>query len=484
MYGDMDQDGKDELLAILRLTVQDQNGDDVYKNERTHLGYLDPRYKLVVPADYWKDCEDLDEFPVDLKELGKINGIMKYLGEEAKDHQSKLQYLTKTASASDDDAIELVFWKIAVANYLKLANSGIEADQAAYAGMFRARWCITGGLHALAKSSHKPGDEVIKADDTTRDSGIGSIMAAKSVSDLFDQDKLDLAPMIKVLARDNHGVNWVVGISENVWCAVEHAFRVRGHHFISNPGEKEGYEALYNRFMTACYEGKWEIPEGFEWEIIAHTAIHPFKVQALPQVMAHYTAYGLVSPSATLRTSGAPTGHAVITTTSAALNTMASEVWYPTFKSIYSVPIGILNNATKAIKGNKYGYHKSASLYGVTPEKNIMINGEPKDLEEVKGLTSVVGAAAAGLIAALAEVSDRDDTFAFALSNAKALKKAESNNPLMAIRVKELIIAAVESVTEAKGMVAAIKAALPQIAAATGVNTGPNNEKEADDGGA
>jgi len=453
------------LAQRFKDAVQDANGQDVYSNVKVHLGYLDPKMKMLIPKTYWDDIRVGSVlhyvFPVDLTILGRVNGVLEFTGDVGETHKKSMPFMTKTAVVSTDVDVANNFWIIAIMNFVGLSAAGVDSNKAVYAALFRARWATTGGLAYLIKSKTGAKDEVTLVEES--DSEYGHLFKCTDVTRMLSSKNFDLSAMVEVMMDDKGGIKWVVKHSENIWCAVEHAFRVRGHHFKTTGTDADSYASLYDKYLNACFEGDFVPPEGFDWFTIAHTAIHPFKIEALPKTAAHFVAHGLVADAALIRFNGAPVGNAMITTTCAAMDTMAAEVWYGAFESRYGTAIFFLNECTKAITGNKYQYHIAAGLYGMAKISTIMVDGEIYTVERAKSKVAMLGAAASGLIDALFEIKEGMKSFTFALSNAKSLKKAAEQNPLLSIRVKELIVKSMESILDSTTMNAAISAALPDM---------------------
>jgi len=470
-----------ELNKVFDIALQDTNGKQVYNSTSVHMGHLDPKRNLVVHKEVWDYVTAIDGYEVDLAEFGKINGHLAFLGKNGEDYKKESPYLLDPMANSATTSNQAAFWHMVIMNYERLLEAGLGIRTSAYAALFRSRWAFTGALAFLAKSSVDPSSEVTLIDKADKDYGV--MLSKTDTFEIFESAKGDVSGLISVLEDATGGLAWVVKHAENLWAAVEHTFRVRSHHFKSTGEEATAYKKLYETFMNACYEGDFSVPEGFEWFHIAHTAIHPFKIEALPKATAHYLSHGLIADAASVRLSGAPVGNAVLTTTNAAMSTMASEVWYSAFKSIYKEELDELNSVTNQICDNKYAYHVAAGLYGMSKLEMVTMFTKSVTTGEARSRLSVLGAAAAGLIDALAEAKERIMDFEFALSNAKALRKASANNPLMNLKVRELIIKAVTEVADAADLTKAIEASLPgatalisaskAVAVSASPNTGP-----------
>jgi hypothetical protein len=164
-----------------------------------------------------------------------------------------------------------------------------------------------------------------------------------------------------------------------------------------------------------------------------------------------------------LRISGAPAGHAVITTTMAALDTMSGEIWYPHFEKHFSKTIALCGEARDQILARKYSFHQSAALYGVDKRAYVIIDGTKHSIEQVKGKISVIAASCQGLINALKESVANSSINGFALANAEALKKASSNAPLMTMKIQMLITSTIEKIGATRSIAQMTSIALTQL---------------------
>lgn len=466
LFANWDAARMTSLNEVFDVALQDSNGDKVYNSTKVHMGHLDPKKNMLVARKVWERANSIRGYSVDLEVFGKINGHLSYLGNNGLSYQRSTPYLFKIRDNSTTSEDLDSFWHMVVMNYNQLVTSGVDTRASAYAALFRARWAFTGALAFLAKSKVDPASEITIVEDN--DKTYGAMLKVQGYKTIFENAGCDVTGLLEVALSKNGGMTWVVQHAENLWAAVEHTFRVRSHHFKTTGEDGAAYKKLYETFMNACYEGKFEVPEGFDWFTIAHTAIHPFKIEALPKATAHYLCHGLIADAASVRFSGAPVGNAVLTTTNAAMSTMASEIWYSAFKSIYKGELDELAKVTNQICDDKYSFHIAAGLYGVPKKETVDMFGAKVTTSDARTRLSVLGAAAAGLIDALAEAKETIDNFEFALSNAKALRKASSNNPLMNLKVRELILRAVSEVTDADNLPKAIEASLPGAASLLG----------------
>lgn len=456
----------DQMDPYLAMVTQDMNGTNIYSNSRAQAGFLEATKYMLVPKDFYDDALQSPTPDSDIIDIGKSGGISGFLGAAGQPYRANNSYLVGYTSVATDAARKFMMLKIISLNYASLTNAGVSETDAAYAAMFRARWCITGGLAVALKDTFTPHMEIRSISST--DQTYGPIVSAA------DKNELAIALGAKAKALANHitdqnfGVAWVVFYAENVWGAVEHAFRVRGHHFKSTGADKQSYTELYQRYLTACYEGDYRWPPALDPASIFHMAIHPFKIRALPIMVAHFAAYGKLAEAALIRLEGAPNGTAVITTTFAALDTMKSEPWYDAFATVFQADLEDLEEAHDAIMDQKYSAHNGASLYGVNKVQSVTIRGRSQPLAKLRSRFSALASAAQGMINGLNHMKANNMVKSYALANAKALEKAAASNPMLAVRITLLVTKTFEELSSIKDLATAIKVALPNLTNASG----------------
>lgn len=449
--------------AIVAL-AQDASGNGTYDNDRAMVGFLESKYNLVISTAMLAQVNNAASIDVDLKELGKKGGFADYMtgGKKRATHRTNFSYLNiyggTAAPAVNERKLELT--RMIALNYAKLALAGLKTRSAYICAALRARWAFTGALKVAIDDTSTVYDEIDKVDGT--DPIYGRIVNAATMNDIYCSLGTYATDFAKYQCDKSFGISWVLRHAENIWAAAEHCFRVRNHHFKDDKQHKKSYEDLYKTFLGAAFEGKMEWPKDVEFIDVFRTAIHPFKLRALPVMAAHYTAYGKLASAAITRTSGSPCGLAAITTTVAALDTMNSESWYPAFSKAYQEPIAAAREFAKAINNDKYSFHMSAALYGLPKIKKLTIGTDELTLDEAKSYISVVASACQGLISALNGALKNNYITSFALSNAKALEKSAKQNPMMAMRVTSLVEFSVSEISDAKSMKDAIRIAIPE----------------------
>jgi len=451
------------LAARIDVMMQDNNGNCVYSNERAMVGYIEAAKYLLIPQDTHDRINGANEprVPIDVTKLGSKNGIMQYANPSTfKDGYTKANpYLFNLRGDRQKDARDLESMKIACLNYVALKDAGLDDANAFVAAALRARWIITGAYHALVEDKATTFTEVrtISAADTD----FVAILNATTPGDAVLAMGGHAKSFYDAFKSGDYGAKWVTMHAENLWAAVEHCFRVRSHHFKTTPNELDSYVSLYTRYMEAAFPGDFAWPKEVDMFAVFHTAIHPFKIRALPVMVAHYTAHNKIANSAIIRMSGAPCGNAALTTAHAAMATLKGESWWTVFEKTYADSLAEVNSFNEAIISNKYGFHISAGLYGVTKVDEVLHNKVTYTMDQAKQSASLIGAAAQGVIMALRQAKKEQQISKFALDNAMALEKPASHQPLLATKIASLVVAGINAVSEASSINDAIAAALP-----------------------
>lgn len=453
-----------KLAEKLGLSSQGSNGDATYTNNQALMGHIEAAKFLMIPEDIATLCAAAPVMAVNLVEFGSSDGVNNMAGALGATHRAANAFFNYYTGERTEEQIQFDSLKIAALNYSTLVKSGISQYEAAYMSSLRARWMMTGALNALMSDNTNSLVEHIVV--TTTDLDYGSLVAAT------DLDTLDGAAMGHIeeyldateLAGDVW--EWVLFNAEAIWAAVEFVFRTRSHHFKSIGSEAASYTALYNKYFSASFEGDAKWPAGLSMFNILHTAIHPFKVRALPVVTAHYLAYGKLSESAKLRLHGSPCGHAIITTTVAALTAMRSESWWKAFETVFGDAIKRTISYGKQIDSNRYSYHQAAGLYGLTHLNTLIdpVDNASVNVVYAKNDVMFIAAACQGLIQALNTAVDTNKIKGFSLSNSKALQKAAANAPLITTRIATLILRSLELAADTSTLSDLVEATLPEYA--------------------
>lgn len=452
---------EDEAEESTEIMIQNTNGDDVYDNIRVFLGFLQPSYYLLIPRSVEEVSKKEDGTNVDLLEFGKKEGPNAYLNAADAQYRTGNPYVKYGYKANQ----KIITLRITAMNYISLRRAGLDSANAYVCAALRARWILTGAYNTYKHDSLVGYNEIIIVD--TAEPDYGRFNKAADTRAIVEAMGGYAPEFIKAAGSETYGMKWVINHADNFWASVEHCFRVRGHHFKTTAKEIDSYKDLYGRFLVSCYEGNFEWPAEVEMFHVFHTAIHPFRIKTLPQMVVHYLAHGTLANGAIIRLSGAPVGNALITTTVAALDTMRGEVWFAAFDRIYSDGIKRASSYSEQILDNKYGFHLSARLYGIDRKDSVTYEKERITMDKAKAYISSIGAACQGMIHALSEAVEQRLITGFALSNARALEKSAAGSPLITLRVKQLVLASIEQITDADNITEAIAGALPTLEAVT-----------------
>jgi len=446
-----------DAVAIM---MQDSNGDNVFSNERALYGYVTSAEYLVVPHAFHQNAGNkvtingaVKDIPkVTLKEFGGLKNIRPKLASGGNQYRSETAYLYYPD--------QLLFTKIALMNFKKLIDGGVNEKAAFAVASLRARWCVLGAYNVAKEDGNKPFEEVaVYGDPSTFATGrtpFDNMAVAVTLSDLLGVDIALSRRYMKFVQADDIGAIWVTGISETLWASEEYIVRVRGHHY------KDEYAINLLKFCEACFEGDDRIPKDIALAVLFRTSIHAFGLRALPIMAGHFAIWGKLGNAALIRFSGAPNGMAVVTTTAAAIRSMASEPWYGVFEETYKAQLKKLHAFESAVLSNKFGFHQSAGIYGETSASTCEVDGVTYTIEQMKATGGVMAAIGQGFIEAMRAAVESKTISSFAFSKAKSLEKHAGNAPLTTLRIKTLIIYSIESVANSKNVNAAIAAAIPE----------------------
>lgn len=450
----------DPGLAIL---AQDANGDDTYNNERAAVGHLEAKYHMLIDDATDRLFTPANEIKVSLKALGEKNGISSYLagGDKRTAHLASHNYLAIHNTPTSSNDRKLTTTRLTALNFAQLREAGLGVSESFLCAALRARWVIT-GAYGVAKHDMSAAYTEVRVVDPN-DAIFGRIVAATTTREVVNSLGKYAAEFVKAYSDESSGMKWATRHAENIWAAVEHCFRVRSHHFKDQREMLDSYTSLYMRFLEAAYEGEFEWPRDVSPISIFRIAIHPFKMVALPVITAHYVAHGKVANSAIIRMSGSPCGLAQITTAVAALDTMRAEAWWPAFENSYRSDINAAIDFSEQINNDKYSFHICAGLYGLAKMNELTHGGRTYTLEAAKSHVQLIASACQGMINALQEAMRNNLITKFALQNARALEKPAAANPLLALRITQLVGAALNAISTVDDVKGAIENALPRL---------------------
>lgn len=437
--------------------AENTNGVTVYSNDRAQYGYISTDKFLVVTTDTVRKAYEHWSGPrapkVDLNVLGKAYGITSYVGLNSTAYQASCDYLVETSG------FEIV--KLAALNYYFLTNSRDEmrSEVAGFVSCLRARWIALGALYTndpnTLSDPEKLFNETIVVEPNPAGDVLQRMAACTNQRELFTAMGAKAVPFVTALRSEEYGLKRATMDAEVFWSISEYLFRTRGHHY------KEENEALIAKIYSAHHEAALNLDYTFPYADVFHTAIHPFGVKALAVMAAHFAAHSKLGQAVLLRFNAAPNGLAVITTSKAALDALATEVWYADFKAMYREAIELVEVMGNYIVDNKYAFHMSARLYGLQSVTNIAVNGKSYTLDEAKAKAGIVATVAQGFINALNNQKRNNSITSYTFENAKCLEKHAAVNPLMSARISLLIALSVSLVAESKSMLPATTSIFP-----------------------
>lgn len=197
--------------------------------------------------------------------------------------------------------------------------------------------------------------------------------------------------------------------------AAEVVFRTTGHHFLS--GLAATYIDKYKRLLGACLVG--EIAEFLPPDVLYHHALHWVSPGKVWRVLQQQIAHDRIPEAIKLRSSAAPAGTAIITTTHAVILALEGGGFGPEVDAAYARQVEAVKAGTRIISEDPIKWHKVTAAYGV----RAMTSDEKAWLEGVKVSAVQLAPLCQGFIEALFQKA--------ALGQAKALKKHAMENPML-----------------------------------------------------
>lgn len=424
------------LVDAIDVLLEDTNGVHVFSNERTSYGYIAANLFMYLPAGIIYDA------PMDanLVDYGSSAGVSAHLGPAGNAFRAANPYLGPNALTPTE------VLKVTLVNFIKLRNAGLNDEVAWSVSNLRARWLTLGCYYTNIRDRGTLYSESTIVRDNDPD--VGQIVAAADINAITQTAQYvairDIAD--RVMQHDFYGTVFAVTYAETIWCTSELVFRIRGHHY------KPEYEDLIARTIRASTQGAVELPDNYDFANIFHTAIHPFGVRALPVMAYKFIVLGKVGDSLITRFSGAPTGTAIFTTTSAGINMLKGEAFYDRFQATFPQPIRACHEFARQIMNNKYSYHISASLYGLPRITTFQLDGKSYTIAEAEQMVVPLAPMLKGYTTTIQQIMQQNVGMTFAYGNQKVLDKRASNNPLGQIRMSKLLEKIVTTLEEAKSV--------------------------------
>jgi len=419
MAGNPDQAFQNSIDILL----EDTNGAHVFSNERATYGYIAAGLFLVLPTGVNLD----NPMNANLITYGNAEGVSANLGPAGNQFRVDNPYLGGNALSN------LNMMKIVLVNFIKLRNAGVNDESAWSISNLRARWVSLGCYYRNVRDRAVTFTETLMVNG--QDVDVGQIVGANDAAALVaTQQYLAIRDVMnRVSVHEFYGTSFAVNYAETIWCISELVFRIRGHHY------KPEYEALIARTFRATTQGTVELPDNYDFASIFHTAIHPFGVRALPVMAYKFMVLGKVGESLITRFSGAPTGTAIFTTTSAGIKMLSGESMYKRFEDTYRESINACHAFAEQIMNNKYSYHISAGLYGLQRVTTLTWNTKIYTIQEAEMLVIPLSPMLKGFVDTVNQVMQNNPALSFSFGNQKVFDKRAAANPLSQIRMSTLV---------------------------------------------
>jgi len=412
--------------------AQDENGKDVYNNEKAQFGYLETKLRMY--------HLHVNKFPsppnIDIKTLGKTDVLDNYTGDKAKAYIANNPYLAKDA---DLDALAVI---IAALNYDNLIKAKLEEKTALTVAILRARWIRLGAFYRKLDDRRVTYEETIDYGSTVgvlpQEFTDGNRTAANIGKNVIVQN------YVTALEKHPDLSTWVIYHAEIIWGICEYLFRTRGHHY------KDSFIDLIQRLWRSNSSGNEEWPNDIAMVHVFRTSIHPFGIKARPIMLYHWIAHGKIPNSLMIRTAGSPNGVAFITTANAGIGVLKTESWYNNLYGLYKEQIDAIEEAATIINNSKYEFHLSANLYGTPRLMKITVAGKEKTLSEMEAIVGVIAPFIQAYVEWSKEQAKARTASVFSFANALALAKRASNAPVMTIKVVSMLNRFVEFIEDAE----------------------------------
>jgi len=416
------------------ILLEDTNGAHVFSNERATYGYIAAGYFLVLPQGIQTD----DPMTANLATYGNSAGVSTHLGPNGNQFRIDNPYLGNNALNA------LGMMKVILVNFIKLRNAGINDEVAWSISSLRARWVSLGCYYNNIRDRSVAIGETLYVD--ANDVDVGEIVGAANTADLLATNQYTAIRdvMQRVSVHEFYGTAFAVNYAETIWCISELVFRIRGHHY------KPEYEPLIARTFRATTQGTVELPDNYDFAGIFHTAIHPFGVRALPVMAYKFMVLGKVGESLITRFSGAPTGTAIFTTTSAGIKMLSGESMYARFEDTYRESINACHAFAEQIMNNKYAYHISAGLYGLQRVTTLTYATKIYTISEAEQLVIPLSPMLKGFVDTVNMLMQQNPAMSFSFGNQKVFDKRAAANPLSQIRMSTLVEKIITTLENAK----------------------------------
>lgn len=204
--------------------------------------------------------------------------------------------------------------------------------------------------------------------------------------------------------------------------AAEHTFRTMGHHFITT--DQSNYVQRYSDTFRACLYP--QLAGMLPPPVLYHTALHWIGPARVRQVVVAQLDTPSIPDAIRIRVNAAPAGTAILTTTAAIIDAMATVGLDAAFEKYGSFQLNDIRTVTTRVKASPCKYHKAYFAYQIARASA----DEMADLDTGKMLAEKFAPYAQAFV----------DTYLrdAALGRARAIKKHADNNPIQYRRAATL----------------------------------------------
>lgn len=230
-------------------------------------------------------------------------------------------------------------------------------------------------------------------------------LSSKEATDIF---KADHAEIVKLL-EDARSAAFVIPLF------AEHVFRTTGHHYLTS--DAVAYLEKYKNIARASLVEN--VIAYMPPSILFHEALHWVSPARARGVLDAQRKTKNIPEAVLTRSSAAPAGTAIITTSIAVLDTMRLTDMYQVLIETERFNIKKLIDVCKKIRDDPAAYHKSYFAYG----RNALTKADADELAEAKKVAESFAPIAQGYIDANLRMA--------ALGKAKALRKHADGNPVL-----------------------------------------------------
>jgi len=433
------------LMKYVSIMMEDINGDHIYSNEKAILGYMPTNEHMVLlPGINYDGPPEMN-----MTTLGKLETVNTNLGPPGDDYRADNPYLVNPMIT------EITMVKLCLLNMRSLMSgtSPHKIEDALLISALRTRWLKLGCLfQSLA-------DRAVQRDEVTYAKADDQIVLSRTEDDLMIADAAAYVAHLNFMSSEAGGkiMEWATTNAELVWNMTEHLMRSRGHHY------KEDFSKMANTMYASSSPGNEAWPTAINMLLALRTAIHPFGIRALPVMAYHFIWHGKIGLGMVKRITGASNGFAAATTAYAGMSMISSEPWYAKYVATYENQIALLQYFAREMLNNRYAFHESASLYGITPIRHIMVNGISNSMADVDLAVSAIAPVLQGFIEWSKEFDKKSVTQTFTFAGAKVLERRAGANPIQVVRLKALLTTTIKLIEDAATSSEAITETFPMM---------------------